>query len=87
MKFAQAGLVPNLRNNGRAAIDLPDNYFDLLKRNIFPGNLLVQRLNAMPGVFCQVREVLFMLSHACPLMTPINFANGCWRIFLTAIKP
>jgi aspartate aminotransferase len=55
MKFAQARLSPPTFSQilGEAAVDLPDNYFDTTgeeyrKRR----DLLVKRLNEMPGVFC-----------------------------------
>lgn len=55
MKFAQARLSPPglAQIMGEAAVDLPDSYFEApreeyLKRR----DLLVSRLNAMPGVFC-----------------------------------
>ena len=55
MKFAQARLSPPglAQIMGEAAVDLPDDYFNeprneyLLRRN-----LLVKRLNDMPGVYC-----------------------------------
>ncbi|MGZ8558773.1 MAG: aminotransferase class I/II-fold pyridoxal phosphate-dependent enzyme [Chitinophagaceae bacterium] len=55
MKFAQARLSPPglAQILGEAAIDLPDNYFDAPKAEYLSRrNLLVKRLNAMPGVFC-----------------------------------
>jgi len=55
MKFAQARLSPPglAQILGEAAIDLPDNYFDIPKAEYLSRrNLLVERLNAMPGVFC-----------------------------------
>ena len=55
MKFAQARLSPPglAQIMGEAAIDLPDNYFDAPKAEYLSRrNLLVKRLNAMPGVFC-----------------------------------
>ncbi len=55
MKFAQARLSPPglAQIMGEAAIDLPDNYFDKPKAEYMARrDLLVQRLNAMPGVFC-----------------------------------
>jgi aspartate aminotransferase len=55
MKFAQARLSPPglAQIMGEAAIDLPDSYFDAPKAEYLSRrNLLVQRLNAMPGVFC-----------------------------------
>lgn len=55
MKFAQARLSPPglAQIMGEAAIDLPDNYFDKPKNEYLKRrDALVQRLNAMPGVFC-----------------------------------
>ncbi len=55
MKFAQARLSPPglAQIMGEAAIDLPDHYFDAPKAEYLSRrNLLVSRLNAMPGVFC-----------------------------------
>jgi aspartate aminotransferase len=55
MKFAQARLSPPglAQILGEAAVDLPDNYFDGPKAEYLSRrNLLVQRLNAMPGVYC-----------------------------------
>lgn len=55
MKFAQARLSPPsfAQIAGEAAIDLPSNYFDVIKKEyITRRDVLIQRLNAMPGVFC-----------------------------------
>ena len=55
MKFAQARLSPPglAQIMGEAAVDLPDNYFDSPKAEYQARrDLLVKRLNAMPGVFC-----------------------------------
>lgn len=55
MKFAQARLSPPglAQIMGEAAVDLPDNYFDAPKAEYLARrNLLVKRLNAMPGVYC-----------------------------------
>lgn len=55
MKFAQARLSPPglAQILGEAAVDLPDSYFDATKAEYLSRrNLLVSRLNAMPGVFC-----------------------------------
>ena len=55
MKFAQARLSPPglAQMMGEAAVDLPDDYFDEPKAEYMARrDLLVQRLNAMPGVFC-----------------------------------
>lgn len=55
MKFAQARLSPPglAQIMGEAAVDLPSSYFDEPKAEYLSRrNLLVKRLNAMPGVFC-----------------------------------
>jgi aspartate aminotransferase len=55
MKFAQARLSPPglAQIMGEAAVDLPDHYFDEPKAEYMSRrDLLVKRLNAMPGVFC-----------------------------------
>lgn len=55
MKFAQARLSPPglAQLLGEAAVDLPDNFFDGPKQEYQQRrDLLVSRLNAMPGVFC-----------------------------------
>lgn len=55
MKFAQARLSPPsfAQILGEAAIDLPDNYFDATKAEYQKRrDVLVNRLNAMEGVFC-----------------------------------
>lgn len=55
IKFAQARLSPPGFGQiaGEAAIDLPDNYFDVTKAEYrLRRDTIVKRLNAMPGVFC-----------------------------------
>jgi len=55
MKFAQARLSPPglAQIMGEAAVDLPASYFDGPKAEYLARrDLLVKRLNAMPGVFC-----------------------------------
>lgn len=55
MKFAQARLSPPglAQIMAEAAVDLPDEYFDAPKAEYLSRrNLLVKRLNEMPGVFC-----------------------------------
>jgi aspartate aminotransferase len=55
MKFAQARLSPPsfAQILGEAAIDLPDNYFDTTKAEYLKRrDVLVNRLNKIPGVFC-----------------------------------
>ncbi len=55
MKFAQARLSPPFYAQvlGEAAVDLPADYFDTTKKEYkLRRDTTVQRLNAMPGVFC-----------------------------------
>ena len=55
MKFAQARLSPPglAQIMGEAAVELPDSYFDAPKQEYMSRrDLLVRRLNAMPGVYC-----------------------------------
>jgi aspartate aminotransferase len=55
MKFAQARLSPPsfAQILGEAAVDLPDNYFDITKAEYLKRrDTLVKRLNDMQGVFC-----------------------------------
>jgi aspartate aminotransferase len=55
MKFAQARLSPPSFSQilGEAAVDLPENYFDTTREEYRKRrDLLVKRLNEMPGVFC-----------------------------------
>jgi len=55
MKFAQARLSPPSFSQilGEAAIDLPEDYFETTREEYRKRrDLLVKRLNQMPGVFC-----------------------------------
>ena len=55
MKFAQARLSPPsfAQILGEAAVDLPEDYFDSTREEYKQRrDLLVRRLNKMPGVFC-----------------------------------
>lgn len=55
LKFAQARLSPPsfAQILGEAAVDLPDNYFDATKAEYMKRrDVLVKRLNEMPGVIC-----------------------------------
>lgn len=57
LKFAQARLSPPglAQIMGEAAVELPDHYFDAPKAEYLARrNLLVSRLNKMPGVVCPV---------------------------------
>lgn len=55
MKFAQARLSPPYFAQvlGEAAVDLPDDYFEATKAEYLKRrNVIVEKLNAIPGVFC-----------------------------------
>ena len=55
MKFAQARLSPPYYAQvlGEAAVDLPDDYFDVTKKEYkLRRDTIVKRLNNIPGVFC-----------------------------------
>src|SRR5450432_4094026 len=55
MKFAQARLSPPSFSQilGEAAVDLPEDYFDTTREEYRKRrDLLVKRLNEMPGVYC-----------------------------------
>lgn len=55
MKFAQARLSPPYYAQllGEAAVDLPDDYFDITKAEYkLRRDTIVERLNKIPGVFC-----------------------------------
>lgn len=55
LKFAQARLSPPglAQILGEAAVDLPDDYFDETKAEYLKRrDIMVARLNAIPGVFC-----------------------------------
>jgi aspartate aminotransferase len=57
MKFAQARLSPPsfAQILGEAAVDLPGNYFDETRAEYLRRrNILVEKLNAIPGVFCPI---------------------------------
>lgn len=70
MKFAQARLSPPSFSQilGEAAIELPDDYFnetrsEYMKRR----DILVNRLNKMPGVFCPTPGGAFYAMAALPI--------------------
>ncbi|MBA3673917.1 MAG: pyridoxal phosphate-dependent aminotransferase [Chitinophagaceae bacterium] len=55
MKFAQARLSPPGFGQilGEAAVDLPENYFEKIKKEYrLRRDTIVKRLNGIPGVFC-----------------------------------
>lgn len=70
MKFAQARLSPPYFAQilGEAAVDLPDNYFDAIKAEyLLRRDTLVNRLNAMEGVFCPMPGGAFYAMAKLPI--------------------
>lgn len=70
MKFAQARLSPPglAQILGEAAVDLPEAYFDEPKAAYLSRrNLLVKRLNAIPGVFCPTPGGAFYVIARLPI--------------------
>lgn len=70
MKFAQARLSPPglAQIMAEAAVDLPPSYFDGPKAEyIARRDLLVKRLNAMPGVFCPMPGGAFYAMARLPI--------------------
>jgi len=70
MKFAQARLSPPglAQILAEAAIDLPDNYFEITKAAYLSRrNLVVERLNNMPGVFCPTPGGAFYVIAKLPI--------------------
>jgi aspartate aminotransferase len=90
LKFAQARLSPPglAQILGEAAVDLPASYFDEPKEEYKARrDLLVQRLNSMPQVFCPNPGGAFYAMANCRSMMPIVFASGCWSRFRITAKP
>ncbi len=84
MKFAQARLSPPsfAQILGEAAIDLPDNYFDSTKAEYLKRrDVLVQRLNAMPGVFCPNPGGAFYAIARLPIDNADNFCQWLLESF------
>jgi len=84
MKFAQARLSPPsfAQILGEAAVDLPDDYFaatkaEYLKRR----NILVERLNKMPGVFCPNPGGAFYAIAKLPIDDSDKFAQWLLESF------
>lgn len=70
MKFAQARLSPPglAQILGEAAVDLPPGYFDIPRAEYQARrDLLVSRLNAMPGVFCPMPGGAFYAMARLPI--------------------
>jgi aspartate aminotransferase len=78
MKFAQARLSPPsfAQILGEAAVDLPDDYFNVIKAEYDRRrNRLVQRLNAIPGVFCPKPGGAFYAMASLPVKNADNFCQ------------
>ncbi len=70
MKFAQARLSPPTFSQilGEAAIDLPDDYFNATRAEYQKRrDILVSRLNNMPGVFCPAPGGAFYAMASLPI--------------------
>lgn len=78
IKFAQARLSPPglAQIMGEAAVDLPHDYFDEVKAEYLSRrDLLVQRLNAMEGVFCPNPGGAFYAIAKLPIDDSDNFCQ------------
>ena len=84
LKFAQARLSPPsfAQILGEAAVDLPDNYFDATKEEYCKRrNVLVARLNAMPGVFCPNPGGAFYAMASLPINNADKFCQWLLESF------
>lgn len=84
MKFAQARLSPPsfAQIAGEAAIDLPADYFDTTKAEYKSRrDLIVQRLNAMEGVFCPNPGGAFYAIAKLPIDDADNFCQWLLESF------
>ena len=84
MKFAQARLSPPglAQIMGEAAVDLPASYFDKPKAEYLARrDLLVKRLNAMPGVFCPNPGGAFYAMARLPINDSDNFCQWLLESF------
>jgi len=84
MKFAQARLSPPglAQIMGEAAVDLPASYFDKPKAEyIARRDLLVKRLNAMPGVFCPNPGGAFYAMAKLPIADSDHFCQWLLESF------
>ncbi|MEO5998432.1 MAG: pyridoxal phosphate-dependent aminotransferase [Chitinophagaceae bacterium] len=78
LKFAQARLSPPSFGQivGEAALDLPNNYFDTTKAEYkLRRDTLVQRLNAIPGVFCPSPGGAFYAMARLPIQDSDHFCR------------
>jgi aspartate aminotransferase len=84
MKFAQARLSPPglAQIMGEAAVDLPESYFEAPKAEYLARrNLLIQRLNAMPGVYCPTPGGAFYAIARLPIDNADNFCQWLLESF------
>ena len=84
MKFAQARLSPPSFGQivGEAALDLPPNYFDTAKAEYQSRrDLIVDRLNKMPGVFCPNPGGAFYAIAKLPIDDSDNFCQWLLESF------
>lgn len=84
MKFAQARLSPPglAQIMGEAAVELPSDYFEGTKAGyLMRRDLLVSRLNAMPGVFCPVPGGAFYAMASLPVDDSDRFCQWLLESF------
>jgi len=84
MKFAQARLSPPFYAQvlGEAAVDLPDDYFDITKTAYrHRRDTLVKRLNEIPGVFCPNPGGAFYAMARLPVDDSDKFAQWLLESF------
>ncbi|PHX74153.1 MAG: aspartate aminotransferase [Chitinophagaceae bacterium] len=84
MKFAQARLSPPglAQILAEAAIDLPHNYFEITKAAYLSRrNLVVERLNNMPGVFCPTPGGAFYVITKLPIDNGDTFCQWLLESF------
>ncbi len=84
LKFAQARLSPPglAQIMGEAAIDLPDHYFDAPKAEYLSRrDLLVERLNKMPGVYCPIPGGAFYAIARLPIDDSDKFCQWLLESF------
>jgi aspartate aminotransferase len=85
LKFAQARLSPPAFGQiiGEAAIDLPPNYFETVKSEYKKRrDLIVKRLNDMPGVFCPLPGGAFYAMASLPIDAADNFCRWLLESFV-----
>lgn len=84
MKFAQARLSPPglAQIMGEAAVDLPDDYFNAPKAEYQARrDLMIKRLNAMPGVYCPIPGGAFYAIAKLPVEDADDFCQWLLESF------